>query len=205
MKDLARAALDAAKAKGASYADARAVHTLTETIATKNGELGEIERGEDLGIGVRVIANGAWGFAATSELGKDEIARTAARAVEIARASASVHKKDVVLAPEEAYVARWATPYLLDPFAVPLSKKVDLLLATDAELRREKAVKVAEAYLHFTRKNQVFASTEGSMIEQEILISGVGCQAMAISDDDMQTRSYPNSFRGQYQTRGYEL
>ncbi|MBI3722671.1 TldD/PmbA family protein [bacterium] len=205
MKDLARAALDTAKAKGATYADARVVHTLTETIATKNGEVGEIERGEELGIGVRVIANGAWGFAATSDLTKEEVARAASQAVLIAKASATVHKKDVVLAPEEAFVARWATPYLIDPFSVPLSKKVDLLLATDKELRREKAVKVAEAYLHFRKRNQTFASTEGSLIEQEILISGVGCEARAITDDDMQTRCYPNSFRGQYQTRGYEL
>ena len=63
----------------------------------------------------------------------------------------------VALAPEETFVARWATPYLLDPFAVPLSKKVDLLLATDKELRKEKAVKVAHAGLHFTRTKKLFA------------------------------------------------
>ncbi len=205
MKDLARHALDVAKQKGATYADARFVHTLTESINTKNGELGSVDRSEDLGFGVRAIANGAWGFAASSELTKEAVARTAAQAVAIAKASASAHRTPVVLAPEEAYVARWATPYLLDPFAVPLAKKVDLLLATDKELRKEKAVKVAHGNLHFTRKKQVFASTEGSMIEQEILMSGVGCSATAISDKDMQVRSYPNSFGGQYQTKGYEL
>jgi TldD protein len=205
MKDLARHALDVAKEKGASYADARFVHTLTESVATKNGELGEVDRSEDLGFGVRAIANDAWGFAASSDLSKESVARAAAQAVAIARASATAHKTPVRLAPEESYVARWATPYLLDPFAVPLAKKVDLLLATDKELRREKAVKVAHCSLFFRRKNQLFASTEGSMIEQEILMSGVGCSATAISDDDMQVRSYPNSFGGQYQTRGYEL
>lgn len=205
MKELARHALDVAKQKGATYADCRVVHTLAESIATKNGEVGEVERNESLGFGVRVLADGAWGFSSSSELTKDEIARVAARAVQIAKASASAHKTPVTLAPEEAYVARWQTPYLIDPFTVPLAKKVDLLLATDKELRREKAVKVAEAYLHFRKKNQTFASTEGSLIEQEILISGVGCQAIAISDDEMQTRSYPNSFRGQFQTRGFEL
>jgi TldD protein len=205
LKDLARHALDVAKEKGASYADVRFVHTLSESIATKNGELGEVDRSEDLGFGVRAIANGAWGFAASSELTKESVAAAAAQAVAIAKASATAHKTAVALAPEETYVARWATPYLLDPFKVPLSKKVDLLLATDKELRKEKAVKVAQAFLHFKKTKKLFASTEGSQIEQEILMSGVGCQATAISDDDMQVRSYPNSFRGQFQTRGYEL
>ncbi len=205
MKDLARHALDVAKQKGASYADVRFVHTLAEGVATKNGELDSVDRSEDLGFGVRAIANGAWGFAASSELTKESVAATAAQAVAIAKASGSVHKVAVALAPEEAYVAKWATPYLLDPFAVPLSKKVDLLLATDKELRKEKAVKVAHASLHFKKQKKLFASTEGSFIEQEILMSGVGCSAKAISDEDLQVRSYPNSFGGQHQTRGYEL
>ncbi len=205
MKDLARHALDVAKEKGASYADVRFVHTVAESISTKNGELDSVERSEDLGFGVRAIANGAWGFAASSDLTKESVARTAARAVAIARASATAHKTPVALAPEEAYVARWTTPYLLDPFAVSLAKKVDLLLATDKELRKEKAVKVATASLHFRKKKQLFCSTEGSQIEQEILMSGVGCHALAVSDADVQGRSYPNSFGGQFQTRGYEL
>lgn len=205
MKDLARHALDVAKQKGASYADARFVSSLTESIATKNGELDHVDRGEDMGYGIRAIANGAWGFAASSELTKEAVARTAAQAVAIAKASGSAHKTPVALAPEEVFVARWTTPYLIDPFSVPLSKKVDLLLATDKELRREKAVKVAHASLHFTRKNQLFASSEGALIDQEIVHTGAGCSAMAISDEDMQGRSYPNSAGGQYQARGWEL
>src|SRR5947199_7893437 len=87
LKDLARHALDVAKQKGASYADVRFVHTLTESIATKNGELGEVDRAEDLGFGVRAIANGAWGFASSSEITKESVAAVAAQAVAIAKAS----------------------------------------------------------------------------------------------------------------------
>src|SRR5581483_10272270 len=141
----------------------------------------------------------------SSELTKESVAAAAARAVAIAKASATAHKTAVALAPEEAWVAKWTTPYLIDPFTVPLSKKVDLLLATDKELRKEKAVKVAHASVNFKKTKKLFASTEGSFIEQEILMSGVGCSATAISDDDLQIRSYPNSFGGQHQTKGYEL
>lgn len=205
MKDLVRLAIDAATAQGASYADARGVESRREEIATKNGTLGQADFSESVGLGVRVIAQGAWGFASTADLSRSGVEKAAALAVEIARASATVSKGEVKLAPVEKVIARWATPYLYDPFAVSLEEKVGLLLSVDEILRGVKGVKVAEAFFTFVRKKQEFASTEGSEIGQEILMSGVGYTATAVGSDEIQVRSFPTSFRGQFENRGYEI
>lgn len=98
MREWAHWALDTAAARGASYADVRVVDSRHRTLSTKNGKVGTLSESESLGLGVRVIAEGAWGFAATDQLSREQIEATAARAVAIARASARVKKKDVVLA-----------------------------------------------------------------------------------------------------------
>lgn len=181
------------------------VHSRTEEIETKNGRVGRLERGNDEGVGVRVIAQGAWGFASTSALDERSVDDCAAQAVAVAKASALMRSKPVILAGREAHVASWQTPVRIDPFSVPIERKISDLLAIDAVLRREKGVRVARGFFACRSKEQVFASTEGALIEQTIVTTGIGCTAVAVSDDEVQVRSYPNSFRGQHLTRGYEL
>src|SRR5437016_12893349 len=109
MKDIANWALDTAAARGATYCEARIVDDRQRSLATKNGKVGQAADSESLGVGVRVIAEGAWGFASTDALTPEAVEHTAARAVEIAAASARVQAHPLVLAPEQAYSAEWTT------------------------------------------------------------------------------------------------
>ena len=109
------------------------------------------------------------------------------------------------MAPEQKYVARWEAPCRIDPFTVPVSAVIDLLLKVDAELRRVPGVTLAEAQMDFRRIEQLFVSSLGSEIYQRKRQTGTGYTAISFSGSEIQKRSYPNSFGGQYQTKGYEL
>ena len=205
MKQIANWVLDTAALRGASYADTRIVAERSRALTTKNGKVGSAADAESLGMSVRVIADGAWGFAASAELGRDAVEATAARAVEIARASARVKQHDVRLAPEKPVVAEWTTPYKIDPFSVSVEQNIELLLKIDAELRAVAGITLAEANLNFHREEQWFASSEGSDIHQTKLSTGAGYAAYAFAGNEIQKRSYPNSYGGQWQNKGYEL
>jgi len=204
VKDLARLALDTAVARGASYADVRGIEFNREDIQVKNGEVGGLDLSDSAGLGVRVLVGGAWGFAATDDLTKEGAERCAAEAVAIGRASASLEHEEVRLAPEPAHRAVWASTCAIDPFTVPLEKKLDLLFRIDAEMRTVRGVKNAESFLSFQRKRQHFLSTEGSDIEQTLTRSGGGFSSTAVSDADVQRRSYPQA-EGFHQLLGYEF
>ncbi|MDI6732531.1 MAG: TldD/PmbA family protein [Planctomycetota bacterium] len=205
MKELCNVALDTAKNLGATYADIRIINFRTEDIQVRNGKAGGFEQSESLGAGIRVIANGAWGFACTGKLTQEEIVRTTTLAVEIARASAILKKEDIQLTKEKTYVDFWQTPFVIDPFAVSKDEKLDLLFRIDAILRKHKSIKEAFSSMSFRREHQHFANSEGSFIEQILLRSGGGYSATAVGNGDTQTRSFPASFRGQYCSMGYEL
>jgi TldD protein len=205
MKEWAQNALDTAKAQGATYADARVIDIRQRYLSTKNGQPGQVRDSQSLGLGVRVIVNGSWGFASTQDLSQTSIKDIAGRAVEIARASALCKKHDVRLAPEGKVVAEWQAPCRLDPFSIPVSTCLDLLLKVDAELRKVEGITLAEAAMDFRHIDQYFASSEGSEIRQVKTQTGAGVVATSFAGNEIQRRSYPNSFGGQYQTRGYEL
>src|SRR5271168_1311476 len=114
MKTAAQIALDAATVGPVTYADARAVAIRNRSLTTKNGRVGHASESESLGIGVRAIAEGGWGFAASADLSRAAVEAAAARAVAIARASARVRREDVRLAEEPVAVAEWTTPYEVD-------------------------------------------------------------------------------------------
>ena len=205
MKHIANWALNAASLRGASYADVRVVAQRSRALTTKNGKVGSASDAESVGMNVRVIADGAWGFAASAELGRGAVDATAAQAVEIARASARVKKENIRLAPEKAMVAEWATPHKIDPFTVSVEQNIDLLLKIDAELRSVAGITLAETNLNFNREEQWFVSSEGAEIHQTKLSTGAGYAAYAFADNEISKRSYPNSFGGQWQNKGYEL
>jgi len=205
MWDLAAHSLDIAKLRGASYVDARVMHLRQRDLTTKNGTVGTLAQSESIGIGVRVLANGAWGFASTDRLTKDGVAACAAEAVKIAKASALAKRSDVVMAPEDAHVDSWQSPFLKDPFEIPLEAQLDLLLKADKEMRRVKGVTLTETDLQFRKIDSWFASSIGSRIHQRKVISGCGIVATSYQGDEIQKRSYPNSFGGQHALRGYEL
>lgn len=191
--------------RGASYADVRVVAQRNRALSTKNGKLGNASDTESVGMNVRVIVEGAWGFAASSELGRGAVEKTAAEAVAIARASARVKRADVQIVPEKAAVAEWSTPFKIDPFSVSVEQNIDLLLAIDAELRSVEGVTLAETNVNFSREEQWLLSSEGAEIHQAKLSTGAGYAAYAFAGNEIQKRSYPNSFGGQWQNKGYEL
>jgi TldD protein len=205
MRDLALRALDAAARRVVSYADVRAIETRDREITTKNGKAAHVAGSESMGIGIRVLAAGCWGFAATDDLSPAGIDACAALALEIARAGTAARKGEVRLAPEERYETVWESPVAIDPFSIPVDQQLATLLAVDTELRRTPGVNLAEAAMHFQRQRQVFASTIGSVIDQTRHVSGAGFSALSFRNDEIQKRSYPNSFGGQYQLKGYEL
>ena len=205
MQDYVNWALETAKRRGASYADVRVMDIRHREISTKNGEVGTLLESETLGIGIRVVASGAWGFAATDRLTREGVQACAAEAVAIAKASALAKRENVALAPEQPYIDTWQNPFLKDPFRIPVERQIDLLLAADKEMRRVKGVTVAEGSMSFCRIEQLFASTIGSVIHQVKMQSGAGIVATAFAKNEIQKRSYPNSFGGQHMLKGYEL
>ncbi|HET8548124.1 MAG TPA: TldD/PmbA family protein [Bryobacteraceae bacterium] len=205
MKDLALQALDAVTRRGAIYADVRVEHARDRHVGTKNGRVSATLSSESMGAGIRVLRNGGWGFAASDDLSREGLERTAALACDIADASASAKKHDVILAPEDRYESIWESPCAIDPFAISVEQNIQALLAVDAELRHNPGVTLAEGSLIFTRRRQVFASTLGSLIDQTRTTTGAGYAAYSFREDEIQKRSYPNSFGGQHQLKGYEL
>ena len=205
MHDIAGWALDAAMDSGASYADVRVEQLRHRSLATKNGKLGHASDSESQGIGVRVIVEGAWGFAASDEASRAAVEATARHAAAIARASAHVRLPGLRLADEPVHQVVWVSPCSVDPFTVGIEACLALLLEVDRELRSVAGVTLAEAQMDFQRQHQLFVSSEGSRIEQTRTLSGAGYSALAFADGELQKRSYPNSFGGQYQLKGYEL
>jgi len=205
MQEIASWALNVASLKGASYGDARVVDERSRSLATKNGKIGSAADSESLGIGVRVIADGAWGFASSEDLSRKSVEETAARAVEIARASGRVKQEEIHLSPEKPVIAEWVSPFKVDPFSISVEQNLDLLLKIDSEMRSVAGVTLAETNLNFKREEQWFVSSEGANIHQTKYISGAGYSAYAFAGSEIQKRSYPNSFGGQWQNKGYEL
>src|SRR5205809_3479369 len=198
-------ALDTARLRGAAYGDVRVMHLRQRDHTTKNGQVGTLSQSESIGLGIRVLANGAWGFASTDRLTREGVAACAAQAVSIAKASALAKRSEVVLAPEEAYVDSWQSPFRKDPFEIPLETQLALLLAADAEMRRVKGVTLTETDMQFRKIDSWFASSIGSRIHQRKVISGCGIGATSFQGQEIQKRSYPNSFGGQHALEGYEL
>jgi TldD protein len=205
MKQIANWALNVTTLRGAEYSDTRVVSQRSRTLTTKNGKVGSASDAESFGMNVRALADGAWGFAASEDLSRSGVEATAERAVEIARASALVKQEDVRLAAEKPVSAEWTTPYVTDPFSISVEQNIDLLLKIDSELRAVGGVTLAEANLNFNREEQWFASSEGSEIHQTKYSTGAGYAAHAFAGNEIQKRSYPNSFGGQWQNKGYEL
>src|SRR3984957_5727385 len=205
MWDLAAHCLDVAGRRGATYADVRLMHMRQRDLTTKNGQIGTLAQTESIGLGVRVLASGAWGFASTDRLTREGAAACAAKAVSIAKASALAKRRDVLMVDEIAFIDSWQSPFQKDPFEIPLESQLALLLAADAEMRRVKGVTLTETDMQFRKIDSWFASSIGSRIHQRKVISGCGIAATSFQDEEIQKRSYPNSFGGQHALQGYEL
>ncbi len=188
-----------------TYADVRIVEKDSEDIATKDGVVEALESSHTIGYNVRVLINGVWGFAASHDFSSTAIDSTIQKALAIAKASARYKTNNVELDVQEKIVATYRTYIKEDPFLVPIEDKIKLLLEADKAQRISPKIVISQTSYQANREKKYFVSTIGSEIEQEIVWTGAGIEASAIDGGEFQNRSYPNSFRGQNQTRGFEL
>ncbi len=198
-------AINTARSRGATYADLRIVNTEDENLSVKNSAPELIEKTNSFGLGIRVIVNGAWGFASSPDLDEETLKKTAELSVKIAKASAKLKTKDLNLAPLNKIVDSYKTSIEIDPFTIPLKEKLDYLFHLDELLRKTEGLTSSSAFMSFRMQNIYFASSEGSQIKQSLIQSGAGIEATQMkSRREMGQRSYPNS-SGQYESKGYEL
>jgi TldD protein len=201
VKALCDEAVSAALGAGASYVDARAIVRRAQLVTTKNRRVDQVDDIETQGIGVRVLVDGAWGFACDRRLDEGGARGAAERAAAFARAAPGVHERE--LAPVEPAQATYRTPYERDPVDVPLGEKIELCLRAEEALQHQD-VNVTTASVRAMREEKVFVSSEGSAIEHELVECGGGIDALAADGDISQLRSYPSAHGGSSAGAGWE-
>lgn len=189
-KDICMLALDAARGEGAQYADVRIVNRRGEYLAVRDGNADGVNQTDTLGIGVRALVNGAWGFSAGEDVTRQECRRVAEQAVQQARLNSRSNRRPVELAPVDAYPGgEWQSPVRSDPFAVPVSDKTELLLEANSAALSVPSVSSASSFMSFVREEKTFASTDGSIITQTVYRSWPSVTVTAVSSDSTVTQS----------------
>ena len=204
--ELGKFALEEAKKRGVDYVDVRVGEIADEVLTIKNGAPEEIKFLQTRGFGVRVIVDGAWGFASSVDLDKKEAIEVVERAISIAKASAMLKKMPVRLSREEIRQDRYETPIKEDPFKIPMEEKLGILFEAERLLAEQSPlIKASYSYYRGYREKKFFVNSEGTEISQTITWCGGGLRAIAVKNGEMQVRSYPASFRGDFATAGYEF
>jgi TldD protein len=192
VRALMQVALDAARSGGASYADVRVSARRQQNVGTRDRIVTGVGDTNTFGLGVRTLVDGAWGFAATSTLTRDAVARAAGLALEQSKANRAGRLRPVVLAPTPGnQVGEWKTPIETDPFTVPVADKVALLLAANAAAARVKGVRQVVSNMFFLREEKTLMTSDGSYIVQTIFRTQPSMTVTAVSADasDFQTRA----------------
>ncbi|HSM15676.1 MAG TPA: TldD/PmbA family protein [Gemmatimonadales bacterium] len=167
-KRLADVALETARSAGASYTDVRIGRYVNESLSARETNIQSITSSESYGAGIRVIADGTWGFAATNNVTEDGMAAAARQAVAMAKANAPLQSEPVRLAPQRGFgEVSWRTPIETNAFEVPIGEKVDLLLETNNAALSAGASYISSA-LYFVNEQKYFASSDGSYIDQDV-------------------------------------
>ena len=188
-KDLAMLALDAAKSAGASYADVRISRNRNQAIFTREQRVQNLVDNETFGFGVRVLVDGAWGFAASRDLTREEVARVARQAVSQARANRTTMVRPVTLAPVTPTPdGSWRSAARLDPFDVPIEDKASLLLAANAAALAVQGARFVNSQMFFLREEKTLATTDGTYVVQTIFRTQPSMTVTAVASGDFQTR-----------------
>jgi TldD protein len=201
VRDACAAAVEAAFGAGATYADARAVVRRSQSVGTKNSRVETLTDAETEGVGVRVLVDGAWGFASDRRLSAEGARDAALRACGFAAAAGRGDERALV--PVDARSGSYRTPLERDPFSVPLDDKVALCLRAEEALHRPE-VKVAEAFVRAQSERKAFLSSEGIEVEQELVECGGGIRAVAVGDGIVQLRAHPSLHVGSSAQAGWE-
>jgi len=189
----------------ARYADIRHTATHQQHVKVRNGEVDHLSSTVDRAIGVRVLVGNGWGFAASSDVSEESLRRTAARALEVAAASNLASTQPVTLSEVEPHVARWESPYRIDPWSVSIGRKIEHLMNATEPMRGDARIHQVSGEISCYRQEKTFASTAGSFLEQTTTQMGGGIEAVAIDGDEFQRRTYPNPFGGDFQAEGWEF
>jgi len=167
-KELADVALNAARGKGATYADIRIGRYLNQFVAAREKRVQGVSNTESFGVGIRVIANGCWGFAATNKVTKEDIAKAAEQAVAVAKANSKIMGEPVQLAPQKGFgEVSWKAPIERNAFEVPVKEKVDLLMNVN-DIALQNGASFVNSVMFAINEQKYFASTDGSYIDQDI-------------------------------------
>jgi TldD protein len=194
------AALSTARAGGATYADVRIHRRREENVAVRDDHAAGTTDSERYGVGVRVLKDGAWGFAATARVEPSEVKRVTQTALGIATANARLRTKPIELAPVAAHVDVWQTPMQKDPFKIPVADKLELLLGISNTLRKQTVTAFSAANLSTRLEWKLFASTDGALIEQAITRMGPSYSVTLVKDGDFVSRGWD----GQARQAGWE-
>lgn len=205
MEKLVGLALGLLRDLGAEFGEVRAERRVDETIRTKNLEVEVLSRRESVGIGIRVLHKGAWGFAATSDLSEQGIRKAAEQALAIAKATATLLREQVKLAPEPVHRGTYVTPIRKDPLSVPIQDKLALLFAAAERILKVRGIVMAKGSISAWRREKWFGNTEGTEVHQVLTSCGAGIEAYAAKPGEIQKRSFPNSFGGDFANAGYEF
>jgi len=189
LDDAVSRALDSAKRGGATYADVRIVRRRTESVYTREDHVISVGAKETYGIGVRVVVDGAWGFAASARVDGPSAQSAAESAVAIARAARPALKRPVVLAPAPVVKGSWRTPIQIDPFNVPLADKAQYLLDLWPLVKDVRLVKYATAGFEALGEWKLFASSEGSVVEQTITRVWPSLTVTAVMEGQFESRA----------------
>jgi TldD protein len=192
VRGLMMTAINTAKSAGASYSDVRIGRYRNSIVFTREQQIVNTADVDTMGVGVRALVDGTWGFGATKNLTTDGVAAAAREAVAIAKANRIARDQPVQLTPVQSYPnATWKSSFKIDPFTIPIEQRADLLLKANAEALKVKGVKFVNSGLLFVKEDRNFASTEGSVISQTIVRVAVPFTITAVAPDntDFQTRS----------------
>ena len=189
INDLLLRALDAAKSAGAEYADARVSLNRTQNINTRERRVGGLSDNETFGVGVRVLVQGSWGFAATSELTDEGVVRVARQAAAQAKANRTPGRKPVTLAPAPGNQrGTWRSDAKVDPFTIPVEEKVALLLAANAAAMKNPQARFVNSSMFFLKEEKSYANTEGALVSQTIFRTQPSMTVTAVAQGDFQSR-----------------
>ncbi len=204
--DLLEFTLSKATADGVAYADVKFMERRSMSISVKNEAIEGNSKSLSAGLGVKVLCDGAYGFASTNILDRDNLEKTALKAIRVAKAVSKTMKRPIVLADEPVHKDTVITPMKTNPETVSLEEIVAVLIeASKSANTGDSRVKARNSYYNHWKDRMILWTSEGTRIDQTIAVTGGGVSTLAVQGSETQTRSKPSSFRGDFSTAGYEF
>lgn len=193
MRAVLEQTLARARRLGATYADIRWVERVEEPVTIRNESVTSVADCRDRGLGLRILAEGGWGFATCPDLREEDLAGAVQEALAMAKASGRVRARPVTLSPMTPVEDSYRSPRKEDPFAVPLEQRLGFLRELVGAMRRQPLkIQLATAQLSACREHRVFASTEGTFVTQDVVETGLSLSATAAEGGEAQRRSFAN-------------